>query len=289
MGNEVKGRKVMLMVGPGTGVLACLFLLGTKQGDIFAYVACFIFAVYWAIVPGGVVGYTGAIYGRKTLGKIWGLATMIVMGIGPFLGSFIGGWLKDVSGSYTYSIYYALGSFVLSVVLATTLPLKAEPKVRVAVGPGDRDLARELNPGPSVRASRRGPAAGGTSFRPGTGAGGDLAAGAEEAMANGDTRGLVFDIQGHSVHDGPGTRTTVFLNGCPSVLRLVLQSRRALHEAGRRPPRDQVQALRTVRRGLSPPRHLRGRGGRRDVRPHVLRRLHDARMRRRTATTRRSR
>ena len=140
MGNEVKGRKAMLMVGPGTGVLACLFLLGTKQSDVFAYVACFIFAVYWAIVPGGVVGYTGAIYGRKTLGKIWGLATMIVMGIGPFLGSFIGGWLKDVSGSYTYSIYYALGSFVLSIVLATTLPLKAEAKVRVpadaAIAPG---------------------------------------------------------------------------------------------------------------------------------------------------------
>ncbi|BDU75961.1 glycyl-radical enzyme activating protein [Mesoterricola sediminis] len=27
--------------------------------------------------------------------------------------------------------------------------------------------------------------------------------------------GLIFDIQAHSVHDGPGTRTTVFLNGCP--------------------------------------------------------------------------
>ncbi len=29
------------------------------------------------------------------------------------------------------------------------------------------------------------------------------------------TKGLIFDIQGHSVHDGPGTRTTVFLSGCP--------------------------------------------------------------------------
>ena len=28
-------------------------------------------------------------------------------------------------------------------------------------------------------------------------------------------KGLVFDIQGHSVHDGPGTRTTVFMAGCP--------------------------------------------------------------------------
>jgi pyruvate formate lyase activating enzyme len=30
-----------------------------------------------------------------------------------------------------------------------------------------------------------------------------------------DLVGLVFDIQGHSVHDGPGTRTTVFFSGCP--------------------------------------------------------------------------
>lgn len=30
-----------------------------------------------------------------------------------------------------------------------------------------------------------------------------------------EQKGLVFSIQAHSVHDGPGTRTTVFLNGCP--------------------------------------------------------------------------
>jgi len=30
-----------------------------------------------------------------------------------------------------------------------------------------------------------------------------------------ETRGLVFDIQGFSVHDGPGCRTLVFLSGCP--------------------------------------------------------------------------
>ena len=28
-------------------------------------------------------------------------------------------------------------------------------------------------------------------------------------------KGLIFDIQGHSVHDGPGARTTVFFSGCP--------------------------------------------------------------------------
>lgn len=30
-----------------------------------------------------------------------------------------------------------------------------------------------------------------------------------------DTRGLVFNIQRFSVHDGPGIRTTVFMKGCP--------------------------------------------------------------------------
>ena len=38
----------------------------------------------------------------------------------------------------------------------------------------------------------------------------------EEVNLNkGELKGLIFDIQGHSVHDGPGTRTTVFMNGCP--------------------------------------------------------------------------
>lgn len=34
------------------------------------------------------------------------------------------------------------------------------------------------------------------------------------ASTNG-LKGLIFDVQAHSVHDGPGTRTTVFMNECP--------------------------------------------------------------------------
>ncbi len=39
--------------------------------------------------------------------------------------------------------------------------------------------------------------------------------GCERKMEGEDLKGLVFDIQRFSVHDGPGIRTTVFLKGCP--------------------------------------------------------------------------
>ena len=52
------------------------------QSTTLGALICVLFAVYWAIEPGGVVGYAGAIYGRVSLGKLWGLATLIVMGIG---------------------------------------------------------------------------------------------------------------------------------------------------------------------------------------------------------------
>jgi pyruvate formate lyase activating enzyme len=34
-------------------------------------------------------------------------------------------------------------------------------------------------------------------------------------MDSGATKGLIFDIEGHAVHDGPGVRTLVFMSGCP--------------------------------------------------------------------------
>ena len=136
-GDEAQGRKFMLVTGPAIGMAACVVLLASARGTAFAYLACFIFAIYWAIVPGGVVGYVGAIYGRKTLGRIWGLATLIVMGIGPFLGSYAGGLLKDLTGRYTCSIYFALGAFAVSMLLACTLPPAAEAVSEAAPAPGE--------------------------------------------------------------------------------------------------------------------------------------------------------
>ncbi len=133
LGNEVKGRKAMLVFAPLVGVAACLLLLNMKAtSTVLGIVVCILFATYWAIEPGGVVGYSGAVYGRVSLGKIWGTATLIVMGIGPALGSFMGGYLADTSGNFTASIQFAMASFAISAVVAFLLPLTATSKVVVA-------------------------------------------------------------------------------------------------------------------------------------------------------------
>ena len=131
VGNEAKGRKMMLIMGPTLGIIAILFLLLSKVSLVFAVIASIIFAGYWAIEPGGCAGYAGAIFGRKSLGKIWGLATLIIMGIGPAVGSFIGGYFYDVFGNYTNSLLFALGSFVISIVCATVLPLVVVPSSKM--------------------------------------------------------------------------------------------------------------------------------------------------------------
>ena len=63
--HEAKGRKITLIIGPMVGVAACTMLLQTGISIAFGVLSCFLFAVYWAMIPGGVVGYTGAILVAK--------------------------------------------------------------------------------------------------------------------------------------------------------------------------------------------------------------------------------
>ena len=124
----------MLVFAPVAGIVACLLLLLTKKSIGFGIIACIIFAIYWAIEPGGVAGYAGSIYGNKSLGKIWGMATLVVMGIGPAFGSYMGAKLFDISGSYFNSIIFATCSFVVSAIMAMILPLSAKKKVEQKQG-----------------------------------------------------------------------------------------------------------------------------------------------------------
>lgn len=134
MPDEVSARKAMLIFAPAVGAVACILLMGSGISKALAAISCVLFAIYWAIEPGGVAGYVGAVYGSNAMGRIWGLGTLIVMSIGPALGSFMGGFLYDLSGSYTNSIYFALGSYLASTIFGLLLP-KAVRTEQVAAKP----------------------------------------------------------------------------------------------------------------------------------------------------------
>lgn len=128
-GNEVKGRKTMLIIGPACGAIGVLLCLTRSLPACI--IAMFFLATYWGIEPGGCAGYAGSVFGGAGLGRTWGLATLVVMGIGPSFGTFMGAWFKDNFGSYIPAFIFCLVAYCISLVLACTLPLKTKIDAKI--------------------------------------------------------------------------------------------------------------------------------------------------------------
>jgi pyruvate-formate lyase-activating enzyme len=60
----------------------------------------------------------------------------------------------------------------------------------------------------------------------------------------------VFNVQGYSIHDGPGIRTTVFLKGCPLRCLWCQKPRVAAAPPGALLRRRPLHRLRPLRAGL---------------------------------------
>ena len=125
VGDETKARRILMFFAAASGVLGMICLLAGKTSIFITIVACIFFAAYWQGMPGQVTGYMGSIFGRS-FPKIWGLATLIIMGIGPAVGSYLGAKLYDVFGSYKVSFIVATIMFLLSAIFAFTLPKNAK-------------------------------------------------------------------------------------------------------------------------------------------------------------------
>lgn len=124
MGAERPARRTMLALSPLFGIVGMpLALTGNLPVVVLGMV---LLAVYWGIEPGGAAGYAGTVFGGTSLGKIWGLATLIIMGIGPSLGTFMGAFLFDTFLSYVPALYFGIGAFVASTISALLLPTKVE-------------------------------------------------------------------------------------------------------------------------------------------------------------------
>jgi len=123
---EAQGRKIVLIIGTFFGIITCLLLLFQPIFGFLGYIFPFAFVIYWTTVPSGVAAHAGSVYGRRTLGTIWGLATLIIMSIGPFGGAFIGASLADSTGNYTYSIIFAICAYSVAMIIAATMPTKVK-------------------------------------------------------------------------------------------------------------------------------------------------------------------
>jgi hypothetical protein len=128
MGQEPEARKAMLVVGPAFGALACLLFVFTGDRAVFMIAASVSFALYWSVQVSGAIGYWGSMFGRRALGRIWGLAALLAIGIAPAVGAFYGNYLPDRTGTYDTGILWALGGFLTSAVAAATLPRAAQPE-----------------------------------------------------------------------------------------------------------------------------------------------------------------
>ena len=130
LGNERKARRLMLVIGPVCGAVGVALLL--MKSLPLCIISMVFLAIYWGIEPGGCAGYAGSIFGGATLGRIWGLATLVVMGIGPSFGTFMGAWFKDHFGSYIPALIFCLVAYLVSSCLALTLPIQVKSEETAA-------------------------------------------------------------------------------------------------------------------------------------------------------------
>lgn len=124
-GHEAEARKAMLVLGAVFGVLACALFLLTDDRLAFTVASAVAFALYWAVEVGGAVGYAASVFGRRALGRIWGLVALLCVGVAPGVGAFFGTYMPDASWDFSTRVLYALGGFVTSALAAATLPVIA--------------------------------------------------------------------------------------------------------------------------------------------------------------------
>ncbi len=128
---EAHGRKRLCQAGLIAGILACICLLGqpaipASLRFVAGIFSCALFAIYWGIFPGSVVGYLGSVINGGGLGRILGLCMFIAIGLGPAIGAYMGGLLRDIAGNYTASMIFALAAYAVGLIIATTLPVVNE-------------------------------------------------------------------------------------------------------------------------------------------------------------------
>ncbi len=111
---KYSGALGYLFMAAGMGLL-----IGVKTVEaLFVYAVVFGFGCLGPLLP----ILTADRFGRRHMGAIFGMLNLFVVGIGGFLGPFIGGLIYDSTGSYRHA--WGLNLLLLSLMAAAILTLK---------------------------------------------------------------------------------------------------------------------------------------------------------------------
>ena len=119
------GRKRVLLISFVFQLIMSIWLL--FSGKIWMF---FVFALLYGASFGGWVGvvtsFPADYFGLKATGAILGF-TLILAGIGGSIGSYIGGYIFDITDSYDYAVAISAMAIIISILLAIHLkpPAKA--------------------------------------------------------------------------------------------------------------------------------------------------------------------
>jgi MFS family permease len=113
------GRKTILFTAYCFQLMMLIWLLFSKEIWMF-----FVFAPLFGISFGGWAGVIAAFpadyFGLKATGAIFGFV-VIMAGIGVAIGSFMGGYIFDITHSYNYMIVMCILATIIAMVLASLM------------------------------------------------------------------------------------------------------------------------------------------------------------------------
>jgi MFS family permease len=115
-----KARKTVLAIFYTVALIAAIVLNYATSPVLYAVYAILFGIAMGTYVP-TVAGYVGTVFGRKYMGPIWGLVTLIGMAGGAGLGPYFGGWLRDLTGNYDLAIWVATIFYAITFVLCLSV------------------------------------------------------------------------------------------------------------------------------------------------------------------------
>ncbi|MDR1775048.1 MAG: MFS transporter [Actinomycetes bacterium] len=115
-GDGFAARKRVLATFYGISMVTAIALQFIRTPVAYGiYCVCY-GAAYGTYIP-AVAGYVGTVFGRKFMGRIWGVVTLIGMAGGAGIAPVFAGWLRDLTGNYALAIWCSVLMYAITVVL----------------------------------------------------------------------------------------------------------------------------------------------------------------------------